>query len=120
MSTTSDVLRRAADRMEEFGKCEGLIYDTGPNGETPRDGCAMCCIGAIQWAAGRWDTDWWDTGDSVSPEVFDLISQVARTLASHLGLDAGEAKNRIYAWSDDNDAETVIRAMREAADAADV
>lgn len=88
MSAIADILRRAADIIEENGWIQGTLVDD----ETG----AVCAIGAIQQACRQIDTPtYWSARNALGQYVDDGVS----------------------IWNDDEDRtkEEVLAALREAA-----
>lgn len=88
--TDKEILSKAADLIEERGKCEGTYQD---------DTGALCAIGAISVAQGARPSD-----------LTDAETRFGRWIASH-----GLSTHGIADWADRADKATVVATLRQAA-----
>lgn len=96
--TPEDILRAAADYMDEHGKCEGTAEDARGR---------VCAIGALSNAAIRLMPANYDYESTPWDNPYHLASQkLANTLRERSGLS-------IPGWSDANDETTVVTFLRD-------
>lgn len=96
MNETANVLRKAADYMEEHGKCSGAYEDSRGR---------VCAVGAIARAMNQ-------------PHLFDGPYYVRQKLTGYLRSNYFiEPYEDAANWSDrDSDKRRVVRGLRAAAD----
>ena len=103
----SEILDKAADVIEHNGWCRGAFIEARPG--VPPEQSPCCVFGAVAIAEGR------------DPE-FAFANAAIDALAEHLGLAAQveickvpEEDHPVAVWNDSQNADEVVRALRDAA-----